>query len=70
MIDSSRSPRPLWKRALTMIFVAVAISALAWGIWVKELHHPPPHIPALSGLNAGVEAPAFARAWATETNPG
>ena len=60
MIDSTRSPRPLWRRALTMLFVGVTIGILAWAIWVKELHHPSPHIRAFSGFdNAGAMAPAF-----------
>ena len=40
MIDATRSPRPLWRRFLTLVVVAALIGFLAWAIWVKELHHP------------------------------
>lgn len=56
MIDASRSPRPVWRRLLTTVTVAVLIAVLAWAIWVKELHHPgikvrgSAHLPALSAL--------------------
>lgn len=40
MIDASRSPRPLWRRVLTLVLVAALTGFFAWAIWVKELHHP------------------------------
>lgn len=33
-----------------MLAVAAAIAVLAWAIWVKELHHPAPHIRSISAL--------------------
>ena len=39
MIDSSRSPRPLWKRTLTASLLVIGIATLVWLIWIKELHH-------------------------------
>lgn len=54
MIDSSRSPRPLWKRTLTAIVLVVGITTLVWLIWVKELHHKDIHVHA-----AGLTAPAL-----------
>ena len=48
MIDSSRSPRPLWSRVLTAILLVVAIVVAAWVVWVKELHHPNPQIHTLA----------------------
>lgn len=50
MIDASRSPRPLWKRILTGVFLLAAIVVAAWLIWVKELHHHDVHVHALSPL--------------------
>ena len=56
MIDASRSPRPPWRRLLTVVVVAAMIAGLAWAIWVKELHHPGvrmhalTHLPALTAL--------------------
>lgn len=47
-VDASRAPRPLWKRASILLMVAVLIAALAWVIWVKELHHTTPHLQVLS----------------------
>jgi hypothetical protein len=55
MIDSSRSPRPLWKRTLTVIALTVFITVLAWQIWVKELHHKNIHVHA-SGVNIATVA--------------
>lgn len=46
MIDATRSPRPLWKRVLTLLLVTALVVASAWVIWVKELHHPDVHVPA------------------------
>ena len=46
MIDSSRTPRPLWNRVLTAILLILAIATLAWVVWVKELHHRNIHIHA------------------------
>ena len=37
-----------------MLAVAALIAVLAWAIWVKELHHPAPHVNTLSGLVSGV----------------
>ena len=48
MIDASRSPRPLWKRILTAVFLLAAIVVAAWLIWVKELHHHDVHVHALA----------------------
>lgn len=48
MIDASRSPRPLWRRALTLFIVTALVAVFAWAIWVKELHHPAPHIGTFS----------------------
>ena len=45
-IDSSRSPRPLWKQYATLAIVAILIGVLAWYIWTKELHHGTHHPPA------------------------
>ena len=39
MIDASRSPRAAWKRAVTLLTVLALILALAWVIWVRELHN-------------------------------
>ena len=39
MIDASRSPRPRWKRLVTLLLLFVFIALAAWLIWVKELHH-------------------------------
>lgn len=50
MIDATRSPRPLWRRILTLVVVAGLIGFFAWAIWVKELHHPGIKIRALVGL--------------------
>lgn len=46
MIDASRSPRPLWRRVLTLLVVVGLAAAAVWVIWVKELHHPDVHVPA------------------------
>ena len=56
MIDASRSPRPLWKRALTMLVVGALIVVLAWMIWVKELRHPAPHVKALDATAGSLTA--------------
>jgi hypothetical protein len=48
MIDSSRSPRPLWNRILTGVLLAVAIVLAVWIVWVKELHHKDIHVHALT----------------------
>jgi hypothetical protein len=39
VIDATRSPRPVWKRYLTIVLLMALIAALAWTIWVEELHH-------------------------------
>lgn len=52
MIDSTRSPRPLWLRISTAVLVLAMIVALSWAIWVKELHHPSPHIRAFSSTGS------------------
>ena len=57
MIDSSRSPRPLWKRTITAITLILFITTLAWLIWVKELHHKDIHVHTL-----GVKVATVARA--------
>lgn len=46
MIDASRSPRPLWRRVLTLLVVVAMAATATWIIWVKELHHPEVHVPA------------------------
>jgi uncharacterized membrane protein len=56
VIDATRSPRPLWRRLMTFVVVALLIVVFAWAIWVRELHHPGikvhalAHLPALTGL--------------------
>lgn len=57
MIDSSRSPRPLWKRTLTATLLVIGIATLAWLIWIKELHH------------RDIRVHAFAAPAAALTNP-
>lgn len=47
MIDSSRSPRPLWKRTLMTVLLIAFIVGFAWVIWVKELHHKDIHVRTL-----------------------
>ena len=46
MIDASRSPRPLWKRVLTLLTLVALVAAASWLIWVKELHHQDVHLPS------------------------
>ena len=53
MIDSSRSPRPLWKRTITVVLLIVFIVTFSWLIWVKELHHKNIHI-----RTVGIRIPA------------
>ena len=48
MIDSTRSPRPLWRRITNLILLLTAIVLAVWVIWVKELHHTNVHIHAVS----------------------
>ena len=50
MIDASRSPRPLWKRIATLVFLVASIALAVWLIWVKELHHHDVHVHALSPI--------------------
>lgn len=51
MIDASRSPRPLWKRIATVLFLVAAIVAAVWIVWVKELNHHEIHVHALASVN-------------------
>jgi hypothetical protein len=39
MIDASLSPRPAWRRYVTLIVLLVLVAAAAYVIWTKELHH-------------------------------
>lgn len=52
MIDASRSPRPLWKRVLTLLTLIALVAAASWLIWVKELHHQDVHLPAYASAVA------------------
>ena len=54
MIDSSRSPRPLWNRILMAVLLVVSIVVAAWIIWVKELHHQDIHIHTVAFAHLGV----------------
>ena len=58
MIDSSRSPRPLWKRTMIWIVLIAVITTLAWLIWVKELHHKSVHVRALEVSVVTLVSPA------------
>lgn len=52
MIDSTKSPMPLWRRYATIALLAVLILASGYMVWSKELHH--------SAANTSAPAPAAA----------
>lgn len=54
MIDSTRSPRPLWKRTMIAVVLIVFIVTMAWLIWVRELHHKNIHVHAMGPTVAAV----------------
>lgn len=39
MIDSSKSPVPLWKRYATAGLLTVLVLVMGYVVWAKELHH-------------------------------
>lgn len=61
MIDSSRSPRPLWKRTMVAIVLIAFITTLTWLIWVRELHHKSIHVHALGVSVVTLVSPAALR---------
>jgi len=54
MIDASRSPKPLWIRVAAAVVVIAALVAVAWLIWVKELHHQSIHLRVFASAVAAV----------------
>lgn len=61
MIDSSRSPRPLWKRTMIAIVLISFITTLVWLIWVRELHHKSIHLRTVGVSSVTLVSPAAPR---------
>lgn len=61
MIDSSKSPMPVWRRYGTAILLSVLLVVVGYVVYVKELHHSAPSLssPAASSP-AKTPAPAVA----------
>lgn len=51
MIDSTRSPMPVWRRYGTVVLLTVLIAVAGYIVWTKELHHG-------QGTPAAVSPPA------------
>lgn len=52
MIDSSKSPIPLWRRYATIALLGVVIVVAGYLLWSKELHHSTSAAPAAPTVTA------------------
>jgi hypothetical protein len=64
MIDSSKSPMPVWRRYANVLMLTVLLVVMGYVVWVKELHHSSP---ASSTPPAPAARPAAAPA--SKTSP-
>lgn len=54
MIDSSKSPLPLWRRYATAGFLTVLLVVMGYVVWAKELHHSASSNPPAASATVGV----------------
>lgn len=70
MIDSSKTPMPLWRRYATLAALTLLVLVAAYVVWVKELHHSTPSVPTPSAVSHAAVPPAHPTASTTTTLPG
>lgn len=71
MIDSSKTPIPLWRKYGTLVALTVLVLVAAYVVWVKELHHAAPSVPAPSAVShTSVTPPAHTAPTTSTTLPG
>lgn len=71
MIDSTKSPTPIWKKYTASVLLAVLIVVAGYMIWTKELHHSSSN-PSSSApqITAPVKQPAAKAKSPSTTIPG
>jgi hypothetical protein len=57
MIDSSKSPMPVWRRYTNVLLLTVLLVVMGYVVWVKELHHSSPGSSTPSAPAAAAPAP-------------
>lgn len=71
MIDSTKSPIPVWKKYTAGVLLAVLIVVAAYVIWTKELHHSSPNSASSAPqITAPVKQPAAKSKAPATTIPG